>query len=84
MLPSIDVHGQFVIEPITILDKKLVKRNNATVVKVLVQWSNTLPDQMLRRRTRLIYMPDFPISILVDKSYFKNANIVKELVGVSY
>lgn len=40
-LPSVDVNGQFLVVPIAILDRKMVKRNNAADVEVLVQWSNT-------------------------------------------
>lgn len=43
VLPQLDDHGQFLMEPVAILDRKMIKKNNATSVEVLVQWSNTLP-----------------------------------------
>lgn len=42
-LPSVDVHGQFIVEPLSILERRMVKKGNAAAVEVLVQWSNTLP-----------------------------------------
>lgn len=38
---SEQIHG----EPIAILDRRMVKKGNAPHVKVLVQWSNTLPEE---------------------------------------
>lgn len=43
VLPELNDHGQFLVEPVAILDRKMIKKNNATSVEVLVQWSNTLP-----------------------------------------
>lgn len=42
-LPYLDAHGQFLVEPLAILDRKMVKKKNVAAVEVLVQWSNTLP-----------------------------------------
>jgi len=39
-LPPVDNSGQFLIEPIAVLDRRLVKRNNQAVVQLLVQWVN--------------------------------------------
>lgn len=42
-LPPVNVHGQFIVEPIAVLDRRMVKKGNVAAVEVLVQWSNTLP-----------------------------------------
>lgn len=39
-LPYTNDDGQFLVKPVTILQRQMVKRNNAAVVRVLVQWSN--------------------------------------------
>lgn len=44
-LPFTNENGQFLVEPLDVSDRKMVKRNNAAVVEVLVQWSNTLPSE---------------------------------------
>ncbi|XP_075095399.1 uncharacterized protein LOC107814356 [Nicotiana tabacum] len=36
--------GQFLVKPVAILQRQLIKRNNADVVRVLVQWSNLPPE----------------------------------------
>lgn len=43
VLPFVGANGQFLIEPIVVLDRLMVKKNNTASVEVLVQWSNTLP-----------------------------------------
>lgn len=43
ILPLVDGNDQFVIEPIAVLDRRLVKKHNVALVEVLVRWSNTLP-----------------------------------------
>lgn len=44
-LPPLDGYGQFVVEPLAILDRKLIKKNNVAFSQVLVQWSNTLASE---------------------------------------
>lgn len=44
-LPPMDSEGFFLVEPVAILDRRLVKQNNAPNVEVLVQWANTLPTE---------------------------------------
>lgn len=61
-LPQTDEHGQFLVEPLAVLDRLLFKRNNAAVVEVLVQWSNTLPTEATCTR-------DFLTSSLEDKVF---------------
>lgn len=46
VLPQLDEYGQFLVEPTCIIDKKLVKKNNEATVEVLVQWSNTLLEEV--------------------------------------
>lgn len=36
-LPPVDVHGQFIVEPLSILEQRMVKKGNAAAVEVLVQ-----------------------------------------------
>ncbi|XP_070033018.1 uncharacterized protein [Nicotiana tomentosiformis] len=43
-LPLTSEDGQFQIKPIAILERKMVKKNNVVIVKVLVQWSNLPPE----------------------------------------
>lgn len=43
-LPYADDDGNFRIEPIAVVDRRLVKRNNKPVNQVLVQWSNSTPE----------------------------------------
>lgn len=40
-LPHLREEGQFLVEPITILERRIVKRRNTPVTQVLVRWSNT-------------------------------------------
>ncbi|XP_070013614.1 uncharacterized protein [Nicotiana sylvestris] len=39
-LPITGKDGQFLVKPVAILQRQLIKMNNAVVVRVLVQWSN--------------------------------------------
>ena len=43
-LPLTGADGQLMVEPIAILDKRLVKRNKSSVAQFLVQWSNRLKE----------------------------------------
>ena len=43
-LPLLDETGTLVKEPISILDRRMVKENNQAVTEVLVQWRNTFPE----------------------------------------
>ncbi|XP_070004806.1 uncharacterized protein [Nicotiana sylvestris] len=44
VLPSMGEDGQFLVKPIAVLQRQIVKNNNVLVVKVLVQWSNLPPE----------------------------------------
>lgn len=44
-LPSEESLDQFRGEPIAVLERRMVKKNNAAAVEVLVQWDNTLPSE---------------------------------------
>lgn len=37
VLLPVDAHGQFLVESIAILDRRMVKKHNAALVEVLVQ-----------------------------------------------
>ena len=43
-LPLLDDSGSIVKEPLSILDRRLVKRHGQTATEVLVQWQNTFPE----------------------------------------
>lgn len=43
-LPLVGEDGQMQLEPVAILDRKLVKQHNRPVTKVLVHWSNSIPE----------------------------------------
>ncbi|KAM7473107.1 hypothetical protein LguiB_020350 [Lonicera macranthoides] len=43
-LPKVGPEGQFLVEPIAVLDRRMVKRNNAPMAQWLVQWSHTHPN----------------------------------------
>lgn len=43
-LPLVDPNGQMRFEPLQILDRRLVKRNNRAITQVLVEWSNSVPE----------------------------------------
>ncbi|XP_075092310.1 uncharacterized protein LOC142172560 [Nicotiana tabacum] len=42
-LPLTSEDGKFLVKPVAILQRQLIKRDNSTVVRVLVQWSNLPP-----------------------------------------
>ncbi|KAF7126621.1 hypothetical protein RHSIM_Rhsim11G0093400 [Rhododendron simsii] len=44
VLPLTDDDGRLQIEPLAILERKLVKRNNRPYTMVLVQWTNSIPE----------------------------------------
>lgn len=43
-LPKLGEEGQFLVYPVHILDRRMVKMNNATVIQWLVQWSHAVPE----------------------------------------
>ena len=43
-LPYTNDAGQFLVKPVAILQRQMVKCNNVAVVRVLVQWSNLPPE----------------------------------------
>lgn len=43
-LPLVDHTGQFKVEPIAILDRRQIPRDNKAVTRVLIHWSNALPE----------------------------------------
>ncbi|GJZ04252.1 putative mitochondrial protein [Tanacetum coccineum] len=63
-LPQCDNQGQIEVQPMTILDRKMVKHKNAAVVYALIQWTNGTiemqqgKDWIASQRTN----PDFDIS----------------------
>ena len=40
-LPTVDEEGQFIVEPMAILGRKLVKKGNLPVTQILVQWKHS-------------------------------------------
>lgn len=45
MLPTVNDLGEFQVEPIIVLDKRLLKRGNAPATMVLTQWSSGEKDE---------------------------------------
>lgn len=43
-LPLVGEDGRIQLEPLAVLDRRLVKRNNRPFTEVLVQWTNTIPN----------------------------------------
>ena len=43
-LPIVDDEGRVKVYPITILERKLMKKGNTAVVAGLIQWSNSFPE----------------------------------------
>lgn len=62
-LPLTGSDGQLQVEPVAILDRKMVKRHNRPHNLVLVQWSNSIPEVQLGR-AGMIYSKGSPPSIL--------------------
>lgn len=44
VLPSIQEDGRMQLEPISVLDRRVVKKNNRPVVQWLIHWSNSFPE----------------------------------------
>ena len=40
-LPTVQEDGQLLVKPMTILDRKVVKKHNQPVTQVLIHWSNS-------------------------------------------
>ncbi|XP_077223447.1 uncharacterized protein LOC143857059 [Tasmannia lanceolata] len=43
-LPEVGSEGQLLIEPVAILDRRIVRKGNVAVTQVLVQWANAVPE----------------------------------------
>lgn len=43
-LPVVGANGAMLKEPACILERCMVKRGNQTVIEVLVEWTNTFPE----------------------------------------
>lgn len=43
--PICNNEGQILVEPMAILDRRMVKKRNKAVTKVLVQWANLSPEE---------------------------------------
>ena len=44
-LPPTNAAGQFLVEPVKIVARRVIKRDNKPVPQILVQWSNLPPEQ---------------------------------------
>lgn len=60
-LPRLGTEGQFLVYPVKILDRKMVKKGNAATVQWLVQWSNSIPEDATWELATVIQeqYPDF-------------------------
>lgn len=43
-LPLLDTAGMIAKEPLAVLDRRMVKRRGQACTEVLVQWTNTFPE----------------------------------------
>lgn len=43
-LPKLGEEGQFLVYPVKVLDRRIVKKSNRTVFQWLVQWSHSIPE----------------------------------------
>lgn len=43
-LPKIGADGQFLVYPVKILQRRMVKRNNQAVIQWLIQWGHSIPE----------------------------------------
>lgn len=43
-LPKLRVEGRFLVHPVKILDRKMVKKNNVAATQWLIQWSHAIPE----------------------------------------
>ena len=62
-LPIVDEEGRVKVYPVTILERKLMKKGNKVVVAGLVQWLNSFPeDAMWEELTEIqLQFPEFNI-----------------------
>lgn len=60
-LPLPGSEGIIMKEPVAILDRKMVKRGNKAVTEVLIQWSNSFPEDAIWERFQEFQekFPDF-------------------------
>lgn len=63
-LPSTGDDGQFLLKPVAVLQRQIVKHNNAACVKLVIQWSN-LPQKMPRGKIIISSRPSFQILLLI-------------------
>ena len=61
VLPATGADGQFLVKPVAVLQKQMVKHNNRAKVKVLIQWSNLPPEDATWEDYELMQaqFPDF-------------------------
>ncbi|GKF59287.1 reverse transcriptase [Tanacetum coccineum] len=76
-LPSCNKEGMLEPEPIDLLDRKMVKRNNAAVVYGLIQWANRSKEDATWELLEELYAK-FP-NILEDKNVFKGNGMISLL-----
>lgn len=60
-LPKLGSEGQFLVFPVKILQRRMIKRNNAAVVQWLIQWSHSVPEDTSWEDSKVIQeqFPDF-------------------------
>lgn len=60
-LPFADSDGHFIPQPLAILARRMKKQNNKSVTEVLVQWTETNPEDAVRRNLYKMQQkfPDF-------------------------
>lgn len=61
VLPKLGSEGQFLVFPVKVLKRRMIKRNNAAVTQWLIQWSHSVPEDASWEDSPVIQeqFPDF-------------------------
>jgi hypothetical protein len=77
-LSLIDPQGKIHIEPLAILDRRIVKKKMHALVEVLVQWSSMNNEKSIWKNIENLCQ-QFPICRFEDKYVFKEGIITTQL-----
>jgi hypothetical protein len=69
-LPVLGSEGRLKVEPLAILNRRLIKKNNQAVVEALIQWANMTPEDATWECYGQL-LKQFPNNCLEDKTGFK-------------
>jgi len=69
-LPIMGPEGKLKVEPVLLLDRRIVKKRNQVVAEVLVQWANMAEEEATWENYEEL-IKQFPNNCLEDKTKFK-------------